>query len=65
MGGACGTYRSEEEFVQGCCRNPKRKETLGMLRRKWEYNIKIYMEWKYKVCTGFIQLRTEIRGGLL
>ena len=60
MGGACGMYRNEEQFVQGCGRNRKGKRRLECLG----VNGSIVLKCLLNGSTRFA-LRIEIRGGLL
>jgi hypothetical protein len=48
MSSACSTHWGEKEFVKYFGGKARRKETLGKIRRRWEYNIKLDLreiEW--------------------
>jgi hypothetical protein len=44
MGGACNTYGGEERCIQRFGGVPERKRLLVRLRRRWEDNIKMYLQ---------------------
>jgi hypothetical protein len=57
-------------FVINACKilvgKPERKSPLGRPRRRWKYNIRMYLReiWR-EVVAGFIWLRLRTIGGLL
>jgi len=44
MGGACSAYGGEERHIQGFGGETGGKESLGRPRRRWENNIKMYLQ---------------------
>jgi hypothetical protein len=45
MGGVCGTYGGERNVTYKCLvLKPERKRPPGKPRRRWEDNIKMYLE---------------------
>jgi len=45
MGGACCAYGGEKRRIQGFGRETWGNRTLGRPRRRWEYNIKMALQW--------------------
>jgi hypothetical protein len=41
-GGACGTYREEEKYLRVLVGKSEGSRLFGILRCRWEDNIKIY-----------------------
>jgi hypothetical protein len=44
MGGACGAYGGGEGVNRVLVEKPEGKRTLGRPRRRWEENIKMYVQ---------------------
>jgi hypothetical protein len=44
MGGACSTYGGEERCIQDLVGRPGGRRPLGRPRRRWEDNIKMYLQ---------------------
>ena len=44
MGGACSVYGREERRIPGLVGKPEGKRPLGRPRRRWEDNIKMYLQ---------------------
>ena len=50
MGGVCSPYGGEERCIQSLMGKPEGKRPLGRPRRRWEDNIKMYLQ--EVVCGG-------------
>ena len=59
MGRACGTYRGRERCAQSFGGEPRGKEPLGRPRRRWEDNIKIYLEEVGRCCGDWMELAQD------
>jgi len=44
MGGACSAYEKGERLIQVLMGKPEGKRPLGRSRRRWEDNIKMYLQ---------------------
>jgi hypothetical protein len=61
-GGACITHRRCEKYIHNFDWKPRRKESLGRPKRRWEDNIKINRIGT-RVWSGLNRLRIETSGG--
>jgi hypothetical protein len=53
------------KFIQVLVGKPDEKRQLGRLKRRWEDNIKVDLQWDVGAWTGSIWLRTGTGGGHL
>jgi hypothetical protein len=61
MGGACSTYGEECRFIQVLMGKSEGKRPIGRPRRRWEYNIKTYLqkvEWGIWIGSNWLRIGT-------
>ena len=59
MGGACGTYGGRERCAQGFGGEPEGKRPLGRPRRRWEDNVKMYLQEVGRGCGDWRELTQD------
>ena len=59
MGGACGAYGGEERSAHGLVGKPEGERPLGRPRRRWEDNIKIYLQEVGGSCGDWMELAQD------